>query len=245
MNKRKYITAGAIVLAAALILVFFFRSDILHKDLNEVIYYIPHQDDEVITFGVSIHDHVVKGRDVHVVLLTDGANSAVREKLDLTPEEFSDARNREFDLAVDILGVDPDNVEKIGYSDGALKVEEVEEVIREYEGRYPNASHKTFSYYDPHEDHANAGHALRNLMDEGVIEDGTFYFGNNFTPLDVEIKKDNYDEDYRDVIVEASRAYKQEDFANGMYGIGWKSVPEYFITLEENPVSPYHEYEGS
>ena len=245
MNKRKYITAGIIMLAAALLLVFFYRFDILHKDLNEVIYYIPHQDDEVITFGVSIHDHIVKGHDVHVVLLTDGANSAVRHQLNLTAEEFSEARNREFDSAVDILGVDADHVEKLGYPDGSLQVEEVEEVIREYDERYPDASHKTFSYYDPHEDHANAGHALRNLMDEGVIEDGTFYFGNNFTPLEVEIKEDYYDDDYHDVIVEASRAYKQEDIQNGMYGIGWKSVPEYFITLEESPVSPYHEYEGN
>ncbi|MCF3942681.1 PIG-L deacetylase family protein [Oceanobacillus alkalisoli] len=243
MDRRKYLTAGVIVLVSAIVLAIFFRFDILHKDLNEVIYYIPHQDDEVITFGVSIHDHVEKGHDVHVVLLTDGANSAVRHQLDLTKEEFSEARNREFDLAVEILGVDADHVEKLGHADGDLQVEDVEEVIREYQERYPDASHKTFSYHDPHHDHANAGHALRNLMKEGIIEDGTFYFGNNFTPLDVEIKEDHYEEDYLETIIEASRAYKEVDMDKGMYGIGWKSVPEYFITLEENPVSPYHELE--
>ena len=212
-----------------------------NEALNEVIYYIPHQDDEVITFGVSIHDHVVKGYDVHVVLLTDGANSAVRNQLDLTKEEFSLARDREFDKAVDILGVDAKNVVKTNYSDGSLKIEQVEAVMKEYMEKYPNASHKTFSYLDPHPDHANAGVSLKNLMDQGVISDGKFYHGNNFTPLNVDSKKDHYDDSYQSIIIDASRAYKEEDLQNGLYGIGWKSVPEYFKALEDNPVSPYHE----
>lgn len=239
MKQRKYLLISSLLLV--FIASFFIWSNWNGDDSSEVIYYIPHQDDEVITFGVSIHDHVVRDHDVYVVLLTDGANSAVRKKMNLSKEEFSEARNREFDKAVEILGVDPENVEKRGFSDGSLSVEHVEEVIKEYHERFPNAAHKTFSYYDPHPDHANAGHALKNMMDEGLIEDGKFYFGNNFTPLNVEIKEDHYEESYFPVIQAASRVYKDEDIENGMYGIGWKSVPEYFEILESNPVSPYHE----
>lgn len=242
MRKVTYYFLG-ILLAAGILAFFIPWSELTSskEELNEVIYYIPHQDDEVITFGVSIHDHVVKGHEVHVVLLTDGANSAVRKQLDLTKEEFSEARNREFDKAVEILGVDHHNVVKKNFSDGALEVEQVEAVIKEYTEKYPNAAHKTFSYYDPHSDHANAGKALKNLIDQGLITDGKFYHGNNFTPLDVDLKKDHYDPAYFDIIKAASRAYKDVDIENGMYGIGWKSVPEYFKALEENPVSPYHE----
>jgi len=243
MKKRiAYIIPVIVLIILLSIFVFNSTKQADTEDKGEqVIYYVPHQDDEVITFGVSIYHHLQQGDEVHVVLLTDGSSSGVRKQMDLTEEEFIAARNREFDHALGVLGVDEENIVKKGYKDGALTVEQVEAIITEYDNKYPEASHKTFSYYDPHPDHANAGKALKNLQDQGVLTDATYYFGNNFTPTNVEIKQDPYDESYYPFIKEASRSYQVQDEANGMYGIGWKSVPDYFKELEANPVSRYHE----
>lgn len=207
---------------------------------NQVIYYIPHQDDEVITFGVSIYSNIQRGSDVHVVLLTNGANSNIREILGISKEEFSTARNKEFDKALAVLGVKSENIVKKGFTDGELTQSQVESVIRDYADMYPHASHKTASYQDPYSDHANAGKALKKLSEQEIISDATYYFGPNYTPVNVEINQDPYDPSYYPFIKAASRSYKVENEALGMYGIGWKSVPGLFESIEENPVSQYH-----
>lgn len=49
--------------------------------MAKVIYFIPHQDDEVLSMGVSIATHVEAGHDVQVVLCSDGQSSGVRTEL--------------------------------------------------------------------------------------------------------------------------------------------------------------------
>lgn len=241
MKKSIFLSIFGILCAS--FLGFFVITKVNQKEaLPEVIYYVPHQDDELLTFGASIYDHIVKGHDVYVVLLTDGAASYVRDVLNMSEEEFTEARNREFDAAIEVLGVPLEHVEKKGYPDGGLLVEQVEEIIKEYHTRFPRAHHKATSYLDPHPDHASAGLALKNLMDKGLIENGQFYFGYSYTPEGVEIKEDDYDESYYPVIIAASLEYKIEDSESGRYGIGWRSVGKAFRLLEEDPISRYHEY---
>ncbi|WP_170140649.1 PIG-L family deacetylase [Oceanobacillus arenosus] len=210
-------------------------------DGNQVIYYIPHQDDEVLTFGVSIYSYLQQGYDVHVVLLTDGSNSGIRKQLGMTKEAFVTARNQEFDKALAVLGVKSENITKRAYTDGQLTEEQVEAVIKEYNKKYPMAIHKTFSYYDPHPDHAAAGNALRNLVQQEILTDAAYYIGPNYTPTNVDILKDSYDSSYYPFIKAASQSYNVENEIIGMYGIGWKSVPKQFEFLESDPMSRYHE----
>lgn len=47
--------------------------------LGPAIFYIPHQDDEAIGMAGTILQHKAAGRQVFVVLLTDGGNDALRE----------------------------------------------------------------------------------------------------------------------------------------------------------------------
>ena len=47
---------------------------------SHVVFYIPHQDDEALNFGVGIMNHIAGGHNVHVVLLTDGSAAGIRKK---------------------------------------------------------------------------------------------------------------------------------------------------------------------
>ena len=48
---------------------------------NTIIYFIPHQDDELLSMGVDICDSLKKRKNVHIVLCTDGSGSSVRKRL--------------------------------------------------------------------------------------------------------------------------------------------------------------------
>lgn len=238
--KKLYYSIPIILLAIGAYFFFAYDSPAKTGD-NTIVYYIPHQDDEVISFGVAIYNSLQEGKDVHIALLTNGANSQVRKKLNLTKKEFTEARNKEMEKALQALGVDLDNLSRRNFEDGELTVEQVENVMKEYVEKYPNAEHSTFSYLDPHSDHSNSGIALRNLIEEGIIPEGKFYIGPNYEPEeDIEIEADPYDDSYYPIILAASQSYNIVDEEHGFYGIGWKSVPSQFESLESNPRSIYH-----
>ena len=48
---------------------------------NRVLYFAPHQDDELLTMGLDICESVKKRMDVHVILCADGSKSGVRNVL--------------------------------------------------------------------------------------------------------------------------------------------------------------------
>lgn len=43
-----------------------------------VLYFSPHQDDEILSMGIAICNSVRNGQNVHVVLCTDGSKCKVR-----------------------------------------------------------------------------------------------------------------------------------------------------------------------
>lgn len=97
-----------------------------------VLYFVPHQDDDVLVMGVSIAQHVAAGHDVKVILCTDGQSSSVRFVLsdtgsctknafstkdthnaELTPGingTFVSCRDLEFRTSLKALGVRPENI---------------------------------------------------------------------------------------------------------------------------------------
>jgi LmbE family N-acetylglucosaminyl deacetylase len=217
------------------------KAEIINPNANShVVFYIPHQDDEAINFGVGIMNHIAGGHNVHVVLLTDGSSAVVRTQLGMTEYEFTQARNREFAYSLNILGVKPENVSYRNLKDGSITVSQVETIIREFETKYPKAKHKAYSYTDWHNDHKNSGQALKNLQTAGVVTDARYYirFGDN--PIGITPIKEPFNPIYMNFMLAVSNVYKMENDRLGFYGIGWKSAGHLFEEVEIQPLSRYH-----
>lgn len=208
---------------------------------SHVVYYIPHQDDEALTFGVSILNHVKKGHNVHIVLLTDGAASVVRNKLGMSEKDFTAARNKEFALSLKNMGVKTSNIEYMNYKDSQLTVANVEEVIKTYETKYPNARHNVFSWTDKdNHDHTNSGKALKNLQNKKIVSDARYYVRRGDNPKGLKLVNEYYAISYKKPLLAVSSAYKIENKKDGLYGIGHKSVKKSFVAFEKQPISRYH-----
>lgn len=157
---------------------------------NTIIYFAPHQDDELLSMGVDICNSLDKGKDVHVVLCTDGSSSKVKNILkdgqkckkhqgehiyDLSVEEFIKARDDEFVSSCTALGVKKENIhipESRG-KDGAFVTADAEKTVREYLNKIDkNALVCTISSNNgdkQHRDHKALGRAVENLVKKGVI----------------------------------------------------------------------------
>jgi LmbE family N-acetylglucosaminyl deacetylase len=91
------------------------------------LFFSPHQDDELLSMGVDIVNHIQAGDEVHVILCTDGRNSTVRKNLNdntncdtchtkhnynLSYETFIQSRDYEFNDSCWAMGVAKANVHK-------------------------------------------------------------------------------------------------------------------------------------
>lgn len=158
-----------------------------------VIFYAPHQDDETLFMGQVIAHHALAGRDVHVVLGSDGSTSRIRNALNglegnawwggshyperefystLSTADFAAARDRELVAACGQLGVQPGNIHlELGTRGPTIDVPGAEALIRRYDDLYPDAGHYSMWWGDGDPTHKALGTALRNLA---VSEPGTF-----------------------------------------------------------------------
>lgn len=156
--------------------------------------YPPHQDDDVLWAGQVIAHHALVGREVHLVLGTDGSTSAMRYALNgeetngwwggyhypsregipapLSPEDFAAARDREFLRAARQLGVTPDRVHlRTDTRASSITVDEAKALILSFEALTPGAGHYTTHWTDPDPNHAALGTALRQLALDGTVTD--------------------------------------------------------------------------
>lgn len=207
---------------------------------SHVVFYIPHQDDETLTFGLGIMNHLWNGHNVHVVLLTDGSASGVRTTLGMTEIEFTQARNREVELALSIMGVKPENIDYLNYKDGTLTVAIMESVIKSYEAKYPGAKHKAFSWTDAHVDHKVSGQALKNLTTAGTTTDARYYVRRGDNPVGLVLTTEPCADYYTPLLLAVAQAYDIENTRLGFYGIGYKSVTASFDAFKVAPLSRYH-----
>jgi N-acetylmuramoyl-L-alanine amidase len=53
----------------------------LHSSNRPILYFVPHQDDEILSMGVDIRNQLSRGRNIQVILVTDGENSEARDIL--------------------------------------------------------------------------------------------------------------------------------------------------------------------
>ncbi|MBR6608648.1 MAG: PIG-L family deacetylase [Oscillospiraceae bacterium] len=157
---------------------------------NIIIYFAPHQDDELLSMGVDICNSIKKGKDVHVVLCTDGSSSGVKNILkngktckkhsgehiyDLTVEQFIKARDDEFIASCLALGVKKENIHipDVRGKDGALDLNTAQTIIRHFLKEIDKkAVICTISQNNgpkQHRDHKTLGRAVENLTNWGEI----------------------------------------------------------------------------
>ena len=125
---------------------FYFKDNIDNKNQFKNIkslWFVPHQDDEILTLGYGILEDIESGYDVHVILCTDGGGSGILSQWQsgtscgicktvhtihlgseqtITREEFSKYRDFEFVNCCLHLGVKPENIHILGVGEDKLNL---------------------------------------------------------------------------------------------------------------------------
>ncbi|MEG0504301.1 MAG: HAD-IIIC family phosphatase [Raoultibacter sp.] len=145
-------------------------AQLVSKSSCEVLAFVPHQDDEVLTLGVGIAGALrkTKGR-VAVILCTDGTNCETRLWLndgkscsdlndlhhyEFSKEEYGLLRDEEFIESCKTLGVPESAIRFVASRavDGCLSVEGARNAIMSYIRLYPGAMVLTHAPIEPVED---------------------------------------------------------------------------------------------
>ena len=170
---------------------------VLSSPSKQVVFYAPHPDDELLSFGVIASEYVALGYEVIYVLLTSGSTSTAIKLINgelaspgngtrfvykglhnptaagytpLTIEEVGRARVTEFKSSAGEMNISPDRVHTFDLlKAGDLTPEDVAPAMREIVALYPKAIHWTMSTIDLHPHHRAAGEALRVIGQESGL----------------------------------------------------------------------------
>ncbi|MFH9552827.1 PIG-L family deacetylase [Streptomyces sp. NPDC017435] len=151
------------------------------------IWFEPHQDDGLLWAWKILTHHALAGRQVHVVLATDGSASRIRRVLNgdasnrywgrhyperegyghltpMSPKAFAKARDRELKAACGPLGIVPENLHlELNWRQPKIDVTRARELITRYADLYPDAGLCTMWWGDTDPCHSALGTALRQL----------------------------------------------------------------------------------
>jgi hypothetical protein len=233
--------------------------------LGPAIFFIPHQDDETLQAAIDILNHLVAGREVIVVLYTSGKGSFVQDVLigdgtsaywgtahnpylegytELTDDDFSAARNREFQSALGQLGVPPENIHlrAIDSEGDPVTKDSVKALMMEYVNEYGTAgvSYKAMSYHDTSDSHKYSGQALLELYNAGIVTDARFYIARSDWALSRPGSIYTATTAQKDKIKRAARCYEAWNPVSGAYAIGYHSVYAQFNAYLANPQNKIH-----
>ncbi len=235
---------------------------------KRIIYFVPHQDDEILTMGISIAMGVKNGFDVYVVLCTDGSRSRIRTVLNdgsicekclnrhvfpLSLEDFIAARDREFLSSCADLGVKRNNIiiEENRIKDGNLTEENARKIIVKYLDLLGRDSYVGTMYPNDasiqHHDHRNLGLAALKLKNEGKIgrlelmEEPYVVKEVNHNPAD-EPKKIKARADIESRLENAISEYSLFNPSKGRYAVGYHSVTNELELLKEEKTLYSHIY---
>ena len=226
------------------------------------LYFIAHQDDEMLTFSAGILNDLADGLDVQVVLVTDGSSSGAYKKLkkkgySLTVDEFVAARDLEFTEALKALGVPEENIHipsnRIADGKGTESESQLREIMETYLDKYPEAEVRT-SYpngeiQSEHKDHGCLGDMAITLKKEGVISSLRLFVDPYYYSQYIDDGMPSLSTFKIDISKEATSAfenavavYKKWNPENSYYGIGNLSASSLFEELETDRVSYYFDY---
>ncbi|MFM6940541.1 MAG: PIG-L family deacetylase [Candidatus Planktophila sp.] len=167
---------------------------VLNSPAKQVVFYAPHPDDELLSFGAIASEYISLGYEVIYVLLTSGSTSTAIKLINgelnspgngtrfvyrgthnpasagyrpLTVEDIGNARVIEFKSSAGEMNVTSDRI----YTYDLLKandlnVEDVVASISQIAEIYPQATHWSMSTVDIHPHHRGVGEALRVVAEE-------------------------------------------------------------------------------
>ena len=158
-----------------------------------VLYFSPHQDDEILSMGIDICNSVRNGQNVHVILCTDGSKCSVRKQLSdgrkcnkhagahtytLTESELTAARDKEFRESCRALGIADCNIHilKNRFVDRKLTISGSKQIIMQYlaameEDCVVCTLNPNLNNGRQHRDHKALGYAAVELFNEGFIKE--------------------------------------------------------------------------
>ena len=232
-----------------------------------VLYFIPHQDDDILTFSCGIIKELRENKDVHVILFTDGRSSAAfdeinaelrkKKKKQITLSEFIAARDKEFRSSLKALGVAEENIHipEDRLIDGTTKehMDKLTEIMIRYLDEYPGAGVRAnmpvAGEVRVHTDHADIGLAAADLCRSGRIGELLLFidsyrystYKNAGLPA-TEITPGDFLTDWK--VMERIRfnsavlAYRY----GSEYGVGYRSSGYLMEQLRADPHSYYYTY---
>lgn len=234
-----------------------------------ILFFAPHQDDELLTLGIHACALNNRNANVHIFLCTDGSKSSVRRNLcngrgcslhkgihsyELSIPEFVAARDAEFRTSCASLGYPPASVHIASNRclDGELSVENAEAILRTALSGFPEISCvctiSPFGGDTQHPDHRNLGLAAIQLHEQGVIPQLILFV----EPYCIQSSRDAYPElaltsshptkKVLRQLTNAVNAYTTWDPENRRYAIGRHSVPRSFDDFLADPIAYYHTY---
>jgi LmbE family N-acetylglucosaminyl deacetylase len=168
---------------------------VLTSPTKQVVFYAPHPDDELLSFGVIASEYIALGYEVIYVLLTSGSTSTAIKLINgelaspgngtrfvykgthnpvtsgyapLSVEDIGRARVTEFKSSAGEMSVSPQRIHTFDLlKENELHAEDVVGAMLGIVALYPQAIHWTMSTIDIHPHHRAAGESLR-LISEGT-----------------------------------------------------------------------------
>ena len=222
---------------------------------EEAIYFVPHQDDELISMVGGINRDINAGRRVHVYLVNAGYWTGVKallcEQLNrcLTNEQVTASRNAELLSALERMGVPASNVHFLyvqeELQDAKTKVQSAVAKVVAQAG--PTARYRAMSWLDAHPSHYVVGYALRDACATEGLVDCVFFQSPLYqkrpealqhrpvvTPRGEVVTAPGW------LVTAAASAYKEDYPALGRHSIGWRSVSTQIRWIEARTYSWAH-----
>lgn len=232
------------------------------------LFFVAHQDDELLTFGGPIIQSLDAGCETYVICCSRGERSVIRQRLNngkgcpwhedthsykLTERGFTLSRDAEFIDSCLALGVPRRGIVFLHdrFSDGRLTPWGAMAVMEQYLVDYPGATlctHSPLGGASQHRDHQALGIAA--LMVRRAQGTGVRFYVDPYYVQELEQEDDGTSVMAEDVtgnpqalerLGAAAQSYKTWDPARSRYAIGYHSVPSYYAALEQHPCYYRHE----
>jgi len=150
------------------------KSHPLISTQKSAIVFAPHQDDETLGCGGMIAFKRIYGIPVRVVFLTDGQGGVGKSQLQ--SEELIEVRKKEAITALNVLGVEPSEIDFLDRVDGSLQhlskeeyqnlVDELAQILIFFK---PEEVYVTYQQ-DGHADHEATYNLVKNALTQSEIE---------------------------------------------------------------------------
>ena len=251
IKSKKSLFMGTVLGVCIVLTGFSSYADYNNKQFKDyVVFYPQHQDDEVLWAGSAIVEAIKeRGQDnVFIVQVSNGSGISVFNKdekyKNLTREEKTELRKREFLASVHELGIKKENVillPDINKSD-VTDFNLLERTALEFERKFKSVTHIAHTYkLDDHLQHIKNGSTIQALYNSGKIKDAKYFVKPKFEHKISMGKKIIYKADNKEEYEKVKRSceqYKIIDESKGREGIGYKSDHKSFDRLVNQSSAP-------